>query len=263
MENQAPLIDSHCHLLSVLDRGKDLAGVLERFLLQGGKWLLDVGLKVEDWEKRRVLASLSQEIRFSCGVHPSEASEPREPDWALLEQNLRDPLCIAVGEIGLDWYRGRESEKRQRDFFNLQLDLAVSLGLPVLLHVRSSMDDVFKELERVRGRVRGIFHCFSGDEEEAKKALDLGFNLSFAGNLTYRGSDNLRKAAVFVPEDRLLVETDAPYLAPVPCRGQINEPAWTSATIAFLSQLRGCETSRLREKTAQNFQDFFHLNEKG
>ena len=261
MENPAPLIDSHCHLSSVRDKGKDLAGVLERFVLQGGKWLLDVGLKVDDWEERRALASLSPEIRFSCGVHPSEALDSREPDWGKLEQNLSDPLCIAVGEIGLDWYRGRDSEKRQRDFFRLQLDLAVARGLPVLLHVRSSMTDVLKELERVRGKVRGIFHCFSGDEDDARKALDLGFNLSFAGNLTYKGSEDLKRAAVFVPEDRLLVETDAPYLAPVPYRGQINEPAWTSATIAFLSQLRGCELSRLREKTVKNFQDFFHLSE--
>ncbi|NNM67356.1 MAG: TatD family hydrolase [Spirochaetales bacterium] len=260
MEKQAPLIDSHCHLSSVRNKGKDLTGVLERFGQEGGQWLLDVGLRVDDWEERRALASLSSGLRFSCGVHPSEASDPMEPDWGKLEKNLSDPLCIALGEIGLDWYRGREYEKRQREFFGLQLDLAVGLGLPVLLHVRSSMSDVFQELERVRGKVRGIFHCFSGDAEEAKKALDLDFMLSFAGNLTYKGSENLRKAAVYVPEDRVLVETDAPYLAPVPYRGQINEPAWTSATLSFLAQLRACELSRLRERTALNFQEFFHLS---
>ncbi len=248
------LTDSHCHLLSIAKKGGDIAQTWTKFLAAGGTWLLDVGIREDDAEERLALTSLGPQLRFSCGVHPSETADT--PNWDRLVSRFQNPLCIAVGEIGLDWYRGRDNEAQQLQFFSTQLEIAEQVDRPVILHVREAMKDVLAELKR-HPRVRGVFHCFSGTPEDAQQALKLGFFLSFAGNLTYKNSETLRQALKVVPRDSVLFETDAPYLSPQPVRGQTNEPYNVLHTINFASEILNVEQAQLCEQTTQNFEKLF------
>ncbi len=248
------LTDSHCHLLSIAKKGGDISQVWTNFLDAGGTWLLDVGIREDDADERFALTTLGPQLRFSCGVHPSETKDL--PDWDRLVSRFQNPLCLAVGEIGLDWYRGRETETQQLQIFNTQLEIAEQVGRPVILHVRDAMKEVLTELKR-HPRVRGVFHCFSGTTEDAQEAIKLGFALSFAGNLTYKSSEPLRQALKIVPLESLLFETDAPYLSPMPLRGQRNEPNNVRYTINFASEILKIDQAELCDQTTRNFEKLF------
>ncbi|NNM54787.1 MAG: TatD family hydrolase [Spirochaetales bacterium] len=254
MNQSVRLTDSHCHLLSIVKKGGDIAQVWAEFLAAGGTWLLDVGIREDDVDERIALTSLGPQLRFSCGVHPSETADL--PNWDRLVSRFQNPLCVAVGEIGLDWYRGRETESQQLQNFITQLEIAEQVGRPVILHVREAMKEVLTELKR-HPRVQGVFHCFSGTPEDAQEALNLGFALSFAGNLTYKSSETLRQALKIVPRESVLFETDAPYLSPVPVRGQRNEPHNVRHTINFASEILKIDPAELCDQTTQNFEKLF------
>ncbi len=248
------LTDSHCHLLSIAKKGGDIEQIWSKFLAVGGTWLLDVGIREDDADERLALTSLGPQLRFSCGVHPSETADL--PNWDRLVSRFQNPLCVAVGEIGLDWYRGRDNEAQQLQFFSTQLDIAEQVDRPVILHVREAMNEVLSELKR-HPRIRGVFHCFSGTPEDAQEALELGFFLSFAGNLTYKNSETLRQALKVVPRDCVLFETDAPYLSPTPVRGQRNEPYNVLHTIKFASEILKVDQAELCNQTTRNFEKLF------
>lgn len=261
LENGKPnpmgLVDSHCHLLTLRSKKIDPHEALDRYFAAGGDYLLDVGVLLDDWEDRLVFHQRFPRVRFSAGLHPNEAHKVGAWDEARLREQLAHPLCLAVGEIGLDWYRGREFQAEQQELFRRQLALAREFGLPVIIHDRDADADLYQILKEERWTGGGVFHCYSSNWDFARKVLDLGFYLSFAGNITFSGTEGIRSAAAQVPADRYLVETDAPYLTPVPHRGKANQPLNTIHTAAFVAGLRGIGTEQAVAETARNFRQLF------
>jgi TatD DNase family protein len=254
------MIDSHCHLAdeafesdleATVSRAKD-AG------LAGALVILAAGDEAEAARARKVHEAWSA-VRFATGVHPHSAGafagRPADAADVVVAQADAFAAC-AVGEIGLDYHYDLAPRDVQRDVFAAQLSLAKRLGRPVIIHTREATDDTFEILARADG-VRGVFHCFTGDAAMARRALDIGFHVSFSGIVTFPKADAIREAATLVPDDRLLVETDSPYLAPVPFRGTRNEPAHVARVVEALAALRGVDPARLAERTSRNFDGLF------
>jgi TatD DNase family protein len=257
------VVDSHCHLAddafaadleAVVARAQD-AGV-ERVLC-----ILAAGEAAEAAHADR-LAALWPAVRFAVGVHPHQAgSWAGQVDAAV--ETVRAALAArpdvrAVGEIGLDYHYDFAPRDVQREVFARQVRLAREMDLPVVVHTREAADETFAILmEEGGGAVRGVLHCFTGDAAMARRALDLGFHVSFAGIVTFPRAADLREAARVVPADRLLVETDAPFLAPVPHRGRRNEPAWVVHTVAALAAARGEPAEATAAQAAAAFAALF------
>jgi TatD DNase family protein len=258
--NQLLLIDSHCHLADEAFAG-DLGAVVARAREAGvahGLCILAAGDEQEAAQAAR-LADLWPACRFSAGVHPHQAGAHADrPDQAveIVRRALAGmPLARAVGEIGLDYHYDFAPRAVQQEVFRRQVALARERDLPVVIHTREAEADTFQILrEEGRGEVRGIFHCFTGDAAAARRALDLGFHVSFAGIVTFPRATALREAAALVPADRLLIETDAPYLAPVPHRGKRNEPAWVGRVAEALADVRGTTAAELGERACRTFE---------
>lgn len=256
--NEFPgLVDSHFHLLSLVEKGLDPAQCLAEFFASGGRYALDVAVDTHGWDQRLAWGVGEERLWFTAGIHPSEASAG--VDLSLLVAQLDHPRCLAVGEIGLDWFRGRDDEVLQRELFRTQLDLAATRGLPIVIHNRQADQELLEDLDSVGWSNQGIQHCFSSDLAFARQALDRGFLLSFAGNLTYPSAANLREVASWAPLDRLLVETDAPYLSPQGFRGQPNRPVRAGTTAQFLANLRGLPLEEILSVTGDNFARLFGL----
>jgi TatD DNase family protein len=260
------LADAHCHLdAAYFDEGPD--AVLGRARDAGVIGLVVVGLAVEGGgpgsdglDPVRFAVDLARRmpgrVAACVGLHPHDASH-----WTSdLHEGLRAlailPEVAAVGEIGLDYHYDFAARDVQREVFAAQLALAQQLGRPVIIHTREATDDTFDILAQA-GALRGVFHCFTGDAAMARRALDIGFFLSFSGILTFPKAESIREAARLVPDDRLLVETDSPYLAPVPFRGQRNEPAHVTRVVDALAALRGGTPSAMAERTSLNFTGLF------
>jgi TatD DNase family protein len=255
------LIDSHCHLADTAF-ATDLEEVVSRARaagLSGALCILSADEPEELARTETVLASWP-EIRFAAGVHPHRAAgfAGRPEDAAsVTREALRQVGGVAVGEIGLDYHYDFSPRDVQLAVFAAQVVLAVELDLPVVIHTREAPDDTQAVLRDVgAGKVRGVMHCFTGSLEEARQALDLGFFISIAGIVTFPRGENLREIARFVPVDRLLVETDAPFLAPVPHRGKRNEPAWVAKTLEAVAAVRGTTPEALAAQVADNFSRF-------
>lgn len=196
-------------------------------------------------------------IWATVGIHPHEAKDAGEGALAELRALAHDPLIIAIGEIGLDYHYDHSPRQRQRDLFAQQLSLAAELGLPVSIHCRDAWEDGLALIAAAPPPASGVLHCFTGGVAEARRVLDLGFYLSFSGLLTFPRSQDIRDAAAFAAADRILVETDAPFLAPVPHRGRRNEPAHVTITAARLAELRGWTLAATAEHTTANFRRLF------
>ncbi len=251
------LTDSHCHLD---DRqfDQDRERVIERALQAGVRRILAIGTGdgPPDLEAAIRLAERYPPVLASVGIHPHDAAKAAPADFDHLRALVRHPKVVAVGEIGLDYHYDFSPRERQREVFLEQLRLAAESGKPVIIHTREAWEDTMAMLElhaRSAG-LHGVMHCFSGGPEEARRALDLGFFLSFAGIVTFPKAVRVREAARLAPLERLLVETDAPYLAPVPHRGKRNEPAWVVETARRLAELRGEPLERLAAETSKNFE---------
>jgi TatD DNase family protein len=271
------LIDSHCHLDFYTEPG-ELDAVIDRAKAVGVTRLLAIGIGdgPETMHRAVEIANEHPNIYASAGIHPQEAHQATTDNLSKLAALVAQEKCIAVGEIGLDYYHVENPDiPTQQAAFVAQMKIAVAARKPILIHCRTS------ELATPAAKQRygpanaehdllaliaehwaphgipGVMHCFSGDLEHAKRSLDLGFYLSFAGNLTYPKAQGIRDAAAFAPADRILVETDAPFLAPVPLRGQRNEPAFVAHTAAFLAELRGISAEALAELTTANFRTLF------
>jgi TatD DNase family protein len=259
------LIDSHCHLADEAFAG-DLDPVIDRAQEAGlteALCILAAGDEAEAVRALRVREKWAS-VRFAAGVHPHSAGtfQGRPSDSAdTTRAHAAKMAACAVGEIGLDYHYDFAPRKVQQDVFAAQVALAVELGLPVIIHTREATDDTFAILrEAGAGAVRGVFHCFTGDSEMARRALDIDFHLSFAGILTFPKASDLRDAARVVPEDRLLIETDSPYLAPVPHRGKRNEPAFVARVLNVLAETRGADRRSLDRSIADNFARLFGPN---
>ncbi len=257
------MIDSHCHLADAAFAG-DLEEVVERARAAGvsdGLCIISGGDPAEQAAVGRV-RKLWPGLRFAVGVHPHEAGRVAAgvPDVpGLVRAALGSiPGCCAIGEIGLDYHYDYSPRDVQRSVFRSQVALARETGLPVVIHTREADDDTVAIVrEEGGGQVRGVFHCFSGTAALAAQALDLGFLLSFSGIVTFPKAGALRDLAASVPADRLLVETDCPYLAPMPHRGRRNEPALVAHTLAVLAEVRGVGAGELDATVTANFARLF------
>jgi TatD DNase family protein len=254
------VIDSHCHLADEAFAG-DLDEVIRRARdggVQRALCILGAGVERESAAAARV-RELWPAAAFSVGVHPHNAGEfaGRIDDVrALVRSEVEREGAKAVGEIGLDYHYDFSPRDVQQQVFAEQIALAHELGLPVVIHTREATDDTFRLLRDAASDLRGVFHCFTGDLAMARAALDIGFFLSLAGIVTFPRAAELRDVARFVPEDRLLVETDAPYLAPVPYRGKRNEPGYVVRVAEVISELRGVPLADLTARLTANFDSF-------
>jgi len=249
------LIDSHCHLDdSQFD--EDRGQVIERALAAGVGRMLAIGTGngPPDLEAGLRLAREYPFVYATVGVHPHDAAKATPETFAAMRALLADEKVLAVGEIGLDYHYDFSPREVQREVFIEQLDLAGGAGKPVVIHTREAWEDTLRLLRERFPLGRGILHCFTGGLEEARQALDLGMFLSFGGVLTFPKSEAVREAARLAPEDRLLVETDAPYLAPAPKRGKRNEPAFMVETVRRLAEVRRVASEHIAEVTTANFE---------
>jgi TatD DNase family protein len=259
------LVDSHCHLNYLDDPSASLAVARSR----GVGEVLCIGVGAEHIDQVLNLAESEVDVWASVGQHPQSAI--KGTDW--IEPHLNHPRVVAVGETGLDYlhqedppywesWEIREVEQCQRDSFSAQLTLAQRFGLPVVVHTRAAQQDTLA-LMREHAGVLGVLHCFTESWEMASQALDLGYYISISGIVTFPNGDNVREVAKRVPIERLLVETDAPWLAPVPHRGQQNQPAFVCDTAEFLAELRGLSLEALAETTSANFRTLFNRTDPG
>lgn len=259
-------IDSHAHLEGHKfdsDRPEMLARAreagLDRILAIGsgtGPGTYDCALRIaeqHDW------------IFASTGLHPHEASVATDADYAEMERLAKHPKLIAWGEIGLDYFYDHSPREVQKEVFRRQMELAAAANLPIIIHCRPSnnsenaWDDTLEMLRNhwAPSRLPGILHCFTGEWKHAQAALDIGFHISFAGNVSFPKAENIRDAAKQVPLDRMLIETDSPYLAPVPHRGKRNEPGFVVNTAEAIAQLRGLSKEEIGQQTTENFHTLF------
>jgi TatD DNase family protein len=259
------VIDSHCHLADEAFAA-DLTAVVDRARSAGlthALCILAAGNAVEA-ERAALVRLLWPGVRTSIGVHPHQAAgfEGREHEAAnaVRAQVAGDAAARAIGEIGLDYHYDFAPRETQRRVFRSQIRLAGELDLPIIIHTREAEDDTLAILreESGGGSLRGVLHCFTGTRDMAEQALALGLHISFAGIVTFPKAVELRQVAPLVPEDRLLCETDSPYLAPTPYRGKRNEPAWVLRVAEELATLRQAPAAGLRERIAANFAALFH-----
>jgi TatD DNase family protein len=255
------MIDSHCHLADEAFEA-DLDDTIARTVAAGvssALCVLSSGDEAEAARARRV-RDLWPSVRFATGVHPHNAGrfEGRYADAAVVAETQAAAFgACAIGEIGLDYHYDFSPRAVQRDVFVAQVHLALTLDLPIIIHTREATDDTFAVLRDAGSRLRGVFHCFTGDSAMARRALDIDFHVSFAGILTFPKAADIREAAKIVPAERLLIETDSPYLAPVPHRGKRNEPAHVARVLEALAAVRSEAREPLEAAIARNFDALF------
>jgi TatD DNase family protein len=268
------MIDSHCHLDSPR-YDEDRAALLERAWATGVREILSIGIGEGPETMHRAL-EISREyagkpgtprIWASAGVHPHEARLADEAAYAKLDHLLQEPEVLACGEIGLDYFYDHSPRDEQKAVFARQMEIAAKRRKPIIIHCRPSQnstdawDDTLTMLKAQWGPtgLGGILHCFGGEQRHAEAAMDLGFLISFAGNVTFPKAQAIRDAAAGVPLERMLLETDAPFLAPVPNRGKRNEPAWVKEVAVTIAGLRGLQPDEVAARTAANFGAFFKV----
>ena len=250
------LIDSHAHIQ--LERfDEDREAVLERAHSAGIHAILTIGFDLETSRGAISLAEQHEQIYATVGMHPHDAKNLDDETLQTFRELAAHSKVLALGEMGLDYYRDLSPRPIQKKAFAQQLDLAEELDLPIVIHNREAYHDILPILQARRGRVRGVMHCFSGDVEIMHKSLDLGFYIGIGGPVTYRKSDALQAVAREVPANRLLVETDCPWLAPQFRRGKRNEPAYVRAIAEKIAELRGVELEDITEITTRNFEKLF------
>ncbi|AGA91108.1 hydrolase, TatD family [Thioflavicoccus mobilis 8321] len=250
------LVDSHCHLdgVDLAPYDGDFTRLMEATRAAGVARLLCVAIDLERYPAMRTLVEPFAEVSVSVGVHPNE-HDGHEPSPDELVALAADPRVVAIGETGLDYYRSTGGDPGwQAPRFRRHIAVARAVGRPLIVHSRAARADTIRILNEEQARdVGGVLHCFTEDWEMARQALDLGFYISFSGIVTFKAADALREVAGRVPLDRLLIETDSPYLAPVPYRGRSNEPKYVAAVADCVAGLRGMETDALVAATAENF----------
>lgn len=247
------LVDSHCHLDFPDFKGRE-EELLEAMKNNGVGWALVAGVTLERFPAVLALAERYPNLFCAAGVHPDTEEEGAEPDEDCLVNLANHPKVVAIGETGLDYYRLKGDLDWQRERFRVHIRAARRVRKPLIIHTREAAADTLRILgEESGGEVGGVFHCFTETIEVARTALDLGFHVSISGIVTFKNAFQIKDVANFVPLDRLLVETDAPYLAPVPYRGKQNHPALVLHVAQEVARLRGIEVAQLANATTDNF----------
>ena len=252
------LIDSHCHL-DYLARDGAIEPVVERARAAGVDGMLTISTTLSGFPEVLGIAERYDDVWCSVGVHPHEAAEEGQSAPDRLIELAGHPKVVAVGETGLDYYYEHSPRPEQQASFRAHIAAARKTGLPVIVHTRDAEEDTIGILaeEMAKGAFDGVIHCFSSDRSLAEAALELGLYISVAGIVTFKKAEALREAVAAVPLERLLVETDAPYLAPVPLRGKRNEPANVVHTAAKVAEIKGLEAEALAAATSENFHRLF------
>ncbi len=252
------LVDSHCHL-DYLARDGDLDDVLVRARNAGVSPMVTISTKLREFDIVRGIAERADDLFCSVGVHPHEAESEPDTDTAQLVELARHPKVIGIGETGLDYYYDHSPRDVQQRLFRAHIGAARETGLPLIVHTRDAEADTIDILreEMGQGPFTGVIHCFSGTRQLADRSLELGFYISISGIVTFKSAEDLRRTVEAVPLERLLVETDSPYLTPVPKRGKRNEPAMTAYTAAKVAEIKGVSAEEVAERTTQNFRDLF------
>jgi len=252
------LIDSHCHLNyeGLAERREE---VLANARAAGVAGFLNISTRQREWNDVIAVAEANADIWATVGVHPHEADAHPDLGAGALIEAASHPRVIAIGECGLDYYYDKSDRAAQRERFGAHIEAARATDQPLVVHTRDAEGDTAEILEQAvnKGRVRGVLHCFTGSRDLALKALELGFFISLSGIVTFKNASDLQETAKIVPEDRLLVETDSPFLAPVPHRGRTCEPAFIADTARFVAELRGVDVEALAETTTGNFFTLF------
>jgi TatD DNase family protein len=250
------LIDSHAHL----DMLEDLDGALERAALAGVVQIVTIGVDLPSSRAAAGLAARLNGVYATVGLHPHDATQADEDYLAQMKALAQAGKAVAIGECGLDFYRDLSPRAAQRRVFAAQIEMALELNLPLVIHDREAHQETADTLrEQGAGRVGGVLHCFSGDLHMARQVLDLGFHLGITGTVTYKNAGALRDLARLVPAERLLLETDCPYLSPLPYRGKPNQPAYLGHTNAGLAQALGLEPRQCAALTTANTRRLFGL----
>ena len=248
------LIDSHCHL-NYKGLIETQAEVLARARARGITGFLNISTRRSEWDAVVATAHREPDVWASIGIHPHEADAHADLGAEALREASADPKVIAIGETGLDYYYDHSDRQVQQDLFRVHIGVARETGLPIVIHTRDAEDDTLRILteEMAAGAFPALIHCFTASADFGRAVLDLGLTISISGIVTFRNAKDLQAFAAEVPDDRLLVETDAPFLAPVPHRGKVCEPAFVSDTCAYVAGLRGTTTEELAERTSANF----------
>ncbi|NLR70000.1 TatD family hydrolase [Novosphingobium sp. ERN07] len=248
------LIDSHCHL-NYKGLVESQAQVLDRARQSGVRGFLNISTRQREWADIIGTAERESDVWASVGIHPHEADDHADLGEAVLLEATAHPRVIGIGETGLDYYYDHSDRQVQQDLFRVHIRVARETGLPLIVHTRDAEDDTTRIIdeEMGKGAFPALIHCFTASAPFAAKMLDLGLSISLSGIVTFKNAKDLQAIAAELPEDRLLVETDAPFLAPVPHRGKTCEPAFVANTCAFVAGLRGTTTEALAETTGANF----------
>ena len=252
------LIDSHCHLnYEGLAERRD--EILANARGRGVAGFLNISTRQHEWNDVIAVADSNTDVWATVGVHPHEADAHPDLGAGALTEAASHSRVIAIGECGLDYYYDKSDRQAQRERFQAHIDAARATGLPLVVHTREAEADTAEMLEAAarEGAVTGVLHCFTGSAELARKGLDLGFYVSLSGIVTFKNAADLQDIAKWLPADQMLVETDAPFLAPVPHRGKTCEPAFVADTAAFVADLRGEEVAALAKTTTANFFNLF------
>lgn len=257
------LIDSHCHL-DFNYQPKTTEDLVAEASQAGVIALITIGTNIDSIDQVQKISDQFHSVYHTVGVHPHEAKPLEDSDLSILEVASQHIKCKGIGEIGLDYYYEHSPREIQQLDLERQLDLAIKVRLPVVIHSREGEQDLLHHLRKYslkiqNGRIPGIIHCFSGTLEFGKKCLDLGFYISFSGILTFKKAEEVREAARVFPLDRILVETDSPYLAPMPFRGKKCEPSMVKLTAEKLAEVKMISFTEVAEKTTENSKEVFNL----
>ncbi len=252
------LVDSHCHL-NYKGIVEQQSVILARARAAGVTAMLNISTRECEWDDVIGLAAEQSDIWASVGIHPHEADAHPEIDAAKLICRAVHERVIAIGETGLDYYYDKSDRAQQRASFRSHITAARETGLPIIVHTRDAEDDTAEIMaeEMGKGVYCGVIHCFTASADFAHKALDLGLYISLSGIVTFKNAHDLQEIAKWLPIDRLLVETDAPFLAPVPHRGKTGEPGFVADTAKYIANLRGIDASELQAQTSDNFYRLF------
>jgi len=252
------LADSHCHL-NYKGLVEDQAGILARARDRGVTAMLNISTRESEWDAVIATAEREADVWATVGIHPHEADAHSHVDTAKLVERAAHPRVVGIGESGLDYFYDHSDRERQQVSFRAHIAACRETGLPLVVHTRDAEEDTAAILteEMGKGAYPGVIHCFTASGEFADKALSLGFYISISGIVTFKNSKDLQETAARLPLDRLLIETDAPFLAPVPHRGKTGEPAFVADTAKVLAELRGETVETLTSATAENFHRLF------